>query len=113
MFALSGGAEIPVPADMAGLDDGDLILGFRPHHLSPHENRGVSTPLSITVWVTEITGSESFVHLTHSGDRWVMLTNGIHDIAPGTSMTVYLDTRHLLAFRKDGTNATSPQKLAA
>jgi glycerol transport system ATP-binding protein len=112
-FLLEGGAEIPVPTNLDTLADGPLTLGFRPHHLAPTAQAGISTPLSVAVTVTEITGSESFVHLAHGADRWVMLTNGIHDIAPGTSMTVHLDTRHLLAFRKDGTNAASPQKLAA
>jgi glycerol transport system ATP-binding protein len=112
-FLLVGGSEIPVPAGMSALGDGELTLGFRPHHLSPSAQNGITSPLSATVAVTEITGSESFIHLTHGTDRWVMLTNGIHDVAPGTSMTVHLDTRHLLAFRKDGTNAASPEKLAA
>jgi glycerol transport system ATP-binding protein len=65
------------------------------------------------VMVTEITGSESFIHLAYGGDRWVMLTKGVHDLAPGTGMVVYLDTRHLLAFRDDGSNAAAALKQAA
>ncbi len=38
-----------------------------------------------TVAVTEITGSETFLHLTHGTDRWVGLVHGVHDLAPGTA----------------------------
>ena len=35
------------------------------------------------VTVTEITGSESFVHLDFADARWVMLAHGIHDLRAG------------------------------
>lgn len=113
VFVLSGGAEIPLPGDLASLADGPLTIGFRPHHLSPKPESIATAQLQATVMVTEITGSESFIHLAYGGDRWVMLTKGVHDLAPGTSMVVYLDTRHLLAFRDDGSNAAAPLKQAA
>jgi glycerol transport system ATP-binding protein len=112
-FVLSGGAEIPVPADIQALADGPLTIGFRPHHLSPKPQSIATAQLQAKVTVTEITGSESFIHLAYGSDRWVMLTKGVHDLAPDTNMTVYLDTRHLLAFRDDGSNAASVLKHAA
>jgi len=112
-FVLLGGAEIPVPSDMQALADGPLTIGFRPHHLSPAPQSIATAQLLATVLVTEITGSESFIHLAYGADRWVMLAKGVHDFAPDTSMTVYLDTRHLLAFSDDGTNASSTLKRAA
>ena len=113
IFTLSGGAHVPVPADMQALADGAQSHRVRPHHLSPCAPNRASTPRAPTGAVTEITGSESFIHVIHGPDRWVMLTNGVHDIAPNTDMTVHLDTRHLLAFRKDGSNAAGAEKLAA
>jgi glycerol transport system ATP-binding protein len=113
IFVLSGGAEIPVPADMQALADGPLTIGFRPHHLSPKPQSIATAQLQATVAVTEITGSESFIHLSYGSDRWVMLTKGVHDLAPSTGMIVYLDTRHLLAFRDDGSNAATTLKQAA
>jgi glycerol transport system ATP-binding protein len=112
-FVLSGGAEIAVPGDMQSLADGPLTIGFRPHHLSPKPQSIATAQLKATVTVTEITGSESFIHLAYGSDRWVMLTKGVHDLAPDTSIIVYLDTRHLLAFDGDGRNALKPLKLAA
>ena len=51
-----------------------------------------------TVTVTEITGSESFVHLMHGTDRWVGLVHGVHDLAPGTEVSVWLDPAHVYVF---------------
>jgi glycerol transport system ATP-binding protein len=113
VFVLSGGAEIPVPGDMQALADGPLTIGFRPHHLSPTSQGSATAALQATVMVTEITGSESFIHLTYGTNKWVLLAKGVHDLAPATNITVYLDTRHLLAFRDDGSNAAGTLKRAA
>lgn len=101
-FALAEGGSIPVPAAAGGLADGDYTIGIRPHHLKLAAEGADWVPLSATVAVTEITGSESFVHLARGGENWVMLARGIHDFEPGRSLDLHLDTRHLLIFDADG-----------
>jgi glycerol transport system ATP-binding protein len=113
ILVLAGGAEIAAPVETHSLADGPLTIGFRPHHLSPTPHGIATAALKATVTVTEITGSESFVHLAYGSDKWVMLAKGVHDFAPGTTMMVYLDTRHLLAFRDDGSNAAIAVRRAA
>ncbi|MBX9455169.1 MAG: ABC transporter ATP-binding protein [Rhizobium sp.] len=110
---LATGTEIAVPDYLRNVGDGRLVIGFRPHHLSPEPLAGVSVAIAAKVTVTEITGSESFVHVANGDSRWVMLTRGVHDLAPGTGISVNLDTRHLLAFREDGVSAASDRPLAA
>jgi glycerol transport system ATP-binding protein len=68
--------------------------------------------LQAKVAVTEITGSESFVHLANRRQRWVMLAHGMHDFEPDRSSTVFIDTRHLMAFGTDG-NGGRPAAAAA
>jgi glycerol transport system ATP-binding protein len=51
---------------------------------------------------TEITGSETFVHLDHHGERWVGLVTGVRPIEPGTAVPVWLDPAHVYVFRDDG-----------
>lgn len=101
MFVKQGVRDIPVPAGLSHLADGPCTLGFRPHNLSLVAGAG-TTPLSAEVMVTEITGSESYVHLIHEDQRWVMLTKGIHDIDAGKMMDVHLDTAHLMVFDRNG-----------
>ncbi len=88
---------LPVPAHLNSIPDGPVTVAFHPHHLSL-EPRPSSVPLTARTQVSEITGSESFIHLEFSGTRWVLLTRGIHDIDPDRSIDIFLDTRHLMAF---------------
>ena len=48
--------------------------------------------------VSEIAGSESFIHVEYGTARWVCLAHGIHDIDPDREIDVFIDTRHLMAF---------------
>lgn len=110
---LDSGTELNAPDYLRDIADGRVLIGFRPHHLSPAPQSAASVAIPARVAVTEITGSESFVHVANGNDRWVMLTPGVYDLAPNTEVTVNLDTRHLLAFREDGTSATAQRPMAA
>jgi glycerol transport system ATP-binding protein len=52
--------------------------------------------------VTEITGSETFLHLHHGADRWVGLVHGVHDLVPGAEVSVWLDPAHVYLFDAKG-----------
>ena len=52
--------------------------------------------------VTELTGSETFVHLDHFDERWVGLIHGVHDITLGEGLKVYLEPRHVYVFSEGG-----------
>ena len=101
-FLLGDRPVLPVPAHLATIADGPVTIGFQPHHLYLHRNDHATTALSATTLVSEIAGSESFVHLNFAGARWVMLAHGIHDIDPDHKLEVFIDTRHLMAFGSDG-----------
>jgi glycerol transport system ATP-binding protein len=65
------------------------------------------------VSITEITGSESFVHLTFADARWVMLTHGVHVFEPDEMLDVHIDPRHLMVFDQAGRAVQAPGRLAA
>ncbi|AGI69658.1 ABC transporter ATP-binding protein [Octadecabacter antarcticus 307] len=88
----------------AGLDDGDYIAGFRPNHLELEKQSADTLEFSGKLRVTEITGSETFVHLDHQGDSWVGLIHGVRDLKIGMSLKVYLDPSHVYIFAQDGTS---------
>ncbi|TVQ59127.1 MAG: ABC transporter ATP-binding protein [Rhodobacteraceae bacterium] len=98
-FVLRDGATVAAPDP--GLPDGDYTLGVRAHHLSRATGAGPDA-IAARVIVTEITGSESFVHVEAEGSRWVMLTHGVHPFEPGETLSVRIDTRHLMVFAPDG-----------
>ena len=88
----------------AGLADGRYLAGFRPSHLSLEDAPG-AIRFDTVLGVTEITGSETFVHLDHRGERWVGLVHGVRALRPGQAMPVYLDPSRVYLFAQDGTLA--------
>ena len=64
-------------------------------------------PVRAKVTITEITGSESFVHLDFADARWVMLAHGIHDFEPDETVEVFIDPRHIMVF-----DAARPRRAA-
>ena len=106
-FDLGEGAFVP-----ANVPDGAYVLGFRPHHLRLAPRPG-TVALEATVTVTEITGSESFVHLRRGDADWVLLTHGIVDPPVGERLPVHLDTRHMLVFDAEGRTVAAPAMMEA
>ncbi len=93
---------LPVPAHLSGIADGQVTLGVQPHHLSLEEPYAKAPSLRVKTQVSEIAGSESFVHVLFGDKRWVILEHGVRNLDPDLEIDVYLDTRHLMAFGNDG-----------
>ena len=96
------GQTAPASAAFVGLADGDYLAGFRPNHLELHKQTQGALEFTGKLNVTEITGSETFVHLDHHGESWVGLVHGVKDLKIGTPLTVYLDPKHVYIFAQDG-----------
>ncbi|EXL01837.1 ABC transporter ATP-binding protein [Aquamicrobium defluvii] len=111
-FLLDGGISLPVPADIASIADGNYTIGFQPHHLSLERTDAASVPVRAKVSVTEITGSESFVHLDFADARWVMLAHGIHQFEPDEEIEVFIDPRHVLVFDAAGRSVAAARQAA-
>jgi len=102
-----------LPADAAGLADGDYTLAFRPHHVSLTQTPTHTIPVAATVGTSEITGSETYMHVsveTGAGKApWVVLTHGVHRVSNGDAITVYLDpSRYYLFAGSDGSLSRAP-----
>ena len=95
------GGAAPV-AGFAELPDGAYQAGFRANHLHLHRHSAHAMAFDCKLAVTEITGSETFIHVDHGPDRWVGLVEDIHALTPGQDLTVWLDPAHVYLFRDDG-----------
>lgn len=93
---------LAAPFHLAGISDGPMTIAFHPHHLSLSPPSAGAASLSARTLISEIAGSESFIHVEFADARWVMLVHGIHDIEPDQTIEFFLDTRHLMAFGPDG-----------
>ncbi|MEO1775694.1 MAG: ABC transporter ATP-binding protein [Pseudomonadota bacterium] len=96
------GQAAPAIGPLAALADGRYTAGFRPNHLEITRHAADAMTFEATLSVTEITGSETFVHLDHHGERWVGLVHGVHDLALGETIEVFLDPAHVYVFGEDG-----------
>ncbi len=96
------GQSAAATGSLGALRDGRYLAGFRPNHLAIDAHPGDSIVFDATLAVTEITGSETFIHLDHHGERWVGLVHGIRDLTPGQKLRVYLDPSHVYIFAQDG-----------
>jgi glycerol transport system ATP-binding protein len=92
---------------LAGVPDGDYTVGFRAHHLSLEPSGGEEIAIPAAVSVSEITGSESYVHLDAGAHRFVSLVPGVRRFEPGSPITAYLDPRHLFLFDSAGRRAAA------
>jgi glycerol transport system ATP-binding protein len=87
---------------LAALPDGRYTAGFRPNHveIEPHAPDAMEFRARLSVF--EITGSETFVHLDHHGERWVGLVHGVRDLEIGAALSVHIDPAHVYVFGRDG-----------
>ncbi|MEJ1991322.1 MAG: ABC transporter ATP-binding protein [Maritimibacter sp.] len=84
------------------LADGSYLAGFRPNHLELEAKVANAMQFTAKLAVTEITGSETFIHLDHHGERWVGLVHGVRDLEIGADLPLYLDPAHVYVFDDQG-----------
>jgi glycerol transport system ATP-binding protein len=97
-----GDASWPAGAAAAGLADGDYTIGLRPHHVTPEAEASTTGKLRGHVLVTEISGSESVIHLDVGGETWVSQSHGIHRFDVGSTATLHADIDRAMFFDAEG-----------
>jgi glycerol transport system ATP-binding protein len=94
----AGGATAPASGLYAALGDGAYRVGFRAHQLEIASGIAGRHAFPAEVTVTEITGSESFIHLKRDDSNWVAVLHGVHDFPPGHMLDAVLDPDNLFVF---------------
>ncbi len=107
VMAGAGVQTAPVAA-LSGLPDSAYTLAFRADAASIGAARPGGLNFKGTVVVTEISGSESFVHVDVGNATWVCLVPGIHDLALGEVVDVSVDPARMLAFDAAGRRVVVP-----
>jgi glycerol transport system ATP-binding protein len=103
-----GGGKAPADGLYAGLGDGPYSVGFRAHQLVVANSVAGQHVFPTTVALTEITGSESFVHLKRDGANWVAVLPGVHEFPPGQAVEAALDPDDIFVFSPDGRLVAGP-----
>lgn len=95
-------ATAPASGRLQALADGTYLAGFRPNHVDLDRQGPDALQLEAQLLVTELTGSETFIHLDHNGNKWVGLIHGVHDLKLGAAINVHVDPRHIYIFSESG-----------
>jgi glycerol transport system ATP-binding protein len=104
----AGGVAAPASGLYAKLGDGAYLVGFRAHQLELANGIAGRHAFAATVTVTEITGSESFVHLNREDSNWVAVLQGVHEFAPGYVLDAVLDPNNVFVFDAAGRLVAAP-----
>ena len=109
----AGGVQAPASGLYAGLADGTYRVGFRAHQIELANGIAGRHAFQATVTVTEITGSESFVHLNREAFNWVAVLHGVHEFPPGHVLDAVLDPDNVFVFDGSGRLVASPRSSSA
>jgi glycerol transport system ATP-binding protein len=104
--------EVPLVGKLPDLPDDDYTIAFRPNHLALRRQAESQISVKARVAVTEITGSESYIHVDVAGLRWVVLAHGIHNIDIDAIIEVFLDPSTFYVFDKDQNLVVTPEAVA-
>lgn len=93
----------PLGFRLEQIPDGIYTLAVRPHHLNRERDATDDIEVEGIVSVTELTGSETFVHFSMEENPWVALLHDVEDFAVASTVKFYLKPQHLFLF--DSSNA--------
>ena len=68
--------------------------------------------IDATVELSEISGSETFIHVQNGDLHWVVQEEGVHEHGLGTPVKVYLDPARIYAFDRHGTLEVAPLRVS-
>lgn len=101
-MSLATGASWTADGAAANLADGNYVMGLRPHHVLPVAPSPAAPSVEGRVLVTELSGSESVIHMNFDNRTWVSQSHGIHAFEVGSTARLYLDTAQALYFTESG-----------
>jgi glycerol transport system ATP-binding protein len=110
---LSPDVAFPVAAHMNRLRSGSYRLGVRANHVSLEKVSARALAVPAIVELSEISGSETFVHARHNDLPIVVQREGVHRYELGQPLTLYLDPGQLFAFGADGGLVAAPEPARA
>jgi glycerol transport system ATP-binding protein len=84
--------------ELSKLMPGDYWFGVRPSHIALVPANDDDLEISMEVALSEISGSETFIHIENSHFEMVMQLMGVHQYHTGAPVKVYLPINKLFVF---------------
>lgn len=110
---LSDGETFAVPRHLASLPEGDYGFGLRPYHLSLQPGSEQDQKILTNVDVSEISGSETYIHFKLGGRPGVAVQEGVHTFDVDQEVAFFFDPDRLFVFDKQEQLVAAPDPAAA
>jgi len=99
---LSPEVTLPRASHMGALAPGDYWVGVRANHIGLVDPRGRATAISLSVMLTEINGSETYIHAQNGDLKLIALLEGVHSYSLGNNIRFYVNPERLFVFDMAG-----------
>jgi glycerol transport system ATP-binding protein len=110
-YALIGqGVKIPLKGHMEGLQTGSYVFGVRANHLFLNRMGGEDIEIPTNVELSEINGSETFVHVRHADAPLVVQENGIYSRRIGSEINIYTNPDCFFVYNEKEELVASPSQ---
>jgi glycerol transport system ATP-binding protein len=107
---LGGNIEFPLTDHMQSLPAGQYIFGIRSNHLFLSRTSSEDAEFRTKVELSEINGSETFVHTHYNNSRLVVQENGVHSRRMGMEIPIYANPKSFFVFDESGILVVSPSR---
>ncbi|MEW5721721.1 MAG: ABC transporter ATP-binding protein [Thermodesulfobacteriota bacterium] len=102
LVRLKGDVSFALPRHMSGLKDGRYVFGVRAMDLA------IGREIESRVTLSEISGSQTIVHLSGAIGHFIVFQAGVHHYAIGNTVQVDLSPERLYAYATDGALVSAP-----
>lgn len=102
--------QLPLNGHMAGLATGDYTFGVRCNHLFLKASTPEDIEIKAVVELSEINGSETFIHVGYEDQKLVIQDDGIHQLKIGREISVYVNPCHFFVYDVEGQLAAAPDQ---
>ncbi|MCF8128674.1 MAG: ABC transporter ATP-binding protein [Deltaproteobacteria bacterium] len=100
--------EMPFVNHMESLSEGSHIFGVRSNHLFLSRKSEADVEIPAKVELSEINGSETFIHANHGEFQLVVQEKGIRTARIGADITIYVNPSRFFVYDEDGILVASP-----
>jgi len=106
--SIGQGIQVPLEAEMKNLPDGEYRFGIRSNHFFLSRTDDNDAQIQVNVELSEINGSETFIHFNHADTRLVAQEDGIHAYRIGSAISLYVSPCCLFVYDLNGELVASP-----
>ena len=100
--------KMPLIGHMASLASGNYSFGVRSNHLFLNRKSDEDVEIPATVELTEINGSETFIHAHQDEFQLVVQEKGVRSVRIGMEITIFVHPSCFFVFDQDGVLVASP-----